>query len=65
MKNISEMEFNYEWNFVEDEINGESVGGEERRISKRKSKIDNDDGSNKENYPINEVFDILPLSGNL
>jgi hydrocephalus-inducing protein len=25
MKNISEMALNYEWNFVEDEISGESV----------------------------------------
>ena len=29
MKNISEMALNYEWNFVEEEINGENVGGEE------------------------------------
>jgi hypothetical protein len=29
MKNISEMPLNYEWNFVEDEINGENVGNDD------------------------------------
>lgn len=65
MKNISEMPLNYEWNFVEDEINGESIGDESKRVSRRKSKIDTEDGSTRESYPINEVFDILPLNGNL
>ena len=65
MKNISEMPLNYEWNFVEDQINGENVGGEDtKKMSRRKSIKDGEENA-VENFPINEVFDILPLNGNL
>jgi hydrocephalus-inducing protein len=53
LTNISEMSVNYEWSFLEEEM--VSPLKDEKKGSSKKSKI----------LPINEVFDILPVSGML
>lgn len=60
MRNVSEMGLNYEWTFVEEEF-GNSLDGsrQQSRGSVREG------GSGHGAIPINEVFDILPLSGYL
>jgi hydrocephalus-inducing protein len=55
MKNVSEMAVTYEWAFLEEEIVGEE---DKMNLSSTSQFIP---GS----IPINEVFDILPLSGRL
>lgn len=61
LSNISEMPVAFEWSFLEDapildEIDEieQAEGGKKKRKSKRNKKL-----------PINEVFDILPVSGML
>ena len=57
LKNISEMPVAYEWSFLEDApILNEQDEIDEEKSKKKKSK------KNKK-LPINEVFDILPVSG--
>jgi hydrocephalus-inducing protein len=53
LTNISEMSVNYEWSFLEEEM--VSPLKDEKKNSSKKSKV----------LPINEVFDILPVSGML
>jgi hydrocephalus-inducing protein len=53
LTNISEMSVNYEWSFLEEEMM--SPIKEDKKGSSKKSKV----------LPINEVFDILPVSGML
>ncbi len=63
MKNISEMAINYEWSFLEEELlgkNDDTLSAE--NSNKKPVKKDN---FSKEMIPINEIFDILPLSGHL
>jgi hydrocephalus-inducing protein len=57
LTNISEMAVNYEWSFLEEETNQLNAVQEE----------DEGNGRRKKNkaLPINEVFDILPVSGRL
>jgi hydrocephalus-inducing protein len=57
LTNPSKMAVNYEWSFLEEEqTNLNTVAEEdEGRKKKKKSKV----------LPINEVFDILPVSGRL
>lgn len=57
LTNPSKMAVNYEWSFLEEEqTNLNTVAEEEEgRKKKKKSKV----------LPINEVFDILPVSGRL
>jgi len=57
LTNISEMAVNYEWSFLEEETNQLNAVQEEDEGKGRKKK-------NKV-LPINEVFDILPVSGRL
>ena len=54
MTNISEMVCSYDWSFLEEEITS-LVQKDEEEDSKKKKK--------KKELPINEVFDILPVSG--
>lgn len=50
------MPVNYEWSFLEEEITSLNVmRQEEEKKSKKKKK--------QKMLPINEVFDILPVSG--
>ena len=61
MQNISEMALNYEWTFIDELIQRESLGVSlnESQLSPTKKK-----GSNTRNtYKINEIFDILPMNG--
>ena len=53
MKNVSEMALDYEWTFVDEEITPED------------EKLNSSNSFNTHAIPINEVFDILPLSGRL
>ncbi len=55
MKNVSEMPVTYEWAFLEEEVMGE----EEKMNMSSNSLMQNN------STPINEIFDILPLSGRL
>jgi hydrocephalus-inducing protein len=57
LTNPSKMAVNYEWSFLEEEqTNLNTVAEEEEgRKKKKKSRV----------LPINEVFDILPVSGRL
>lgn len=59
LTNISEMAVNYEWSFLEEEQSSPLKEQEESKSKKnaisKKSKM----------LPINEVFDILPVSGTL
>jgi hydrocephalus-inducing protein len=58
LTNISEMPVNYEWSFLEeDNTNLNSVQEEDETKTKKKKK--------PKALPINEVFDILPVSGRL
>ncbi len=62
LTNISEMAVAYEWSFLEEEITSLNAGKqEEEKKSKKKKK----GSSKKKMLPINEVFDILPVSGTL
>jgi hydrocephalus-inducing protein len=54
MQNISEMALNYEWTFVEEEVVGVGTGT-----------INSSNSIGGGAIPINEIFDILPLSGYL
>lgn len=58
MTNVSEMPVNYEWSFLEEEITTLNAlkQEEEKQAKKKKSK-------KSKLLPINEVFDILPVSG--
>lgn len=56
MQNISEMALNYEWTFVEEEVIGVGAGSLNSTHSL---------GGGPQSIPINEIFDILPLSGYL
>ena len=61
LTNVSEMNVTYEWSFLEEEIttlnamkqNEEAKGGKKKGGKGKKQKM----------LPINEVFDILPVSG--
>ena len=55
MQNVSEMPLNYEWTFVEEEVIGVGAGTINSTNSLGGSQA----------IPINEIFDILPLSGYL
>jgi hydrocephalus-inducing protein len=57
LTNISEMPVNYEWSFLEEETNSLNAVQEVDETKKRKKK--------PKTLPINEVFDILPVSGRL
>lgn len=52
MTNISEMVCTYDWSFLEEETTSLNKPEEDTRKSKKKKDV-----------PINEVFDILPVSG--
>jgi hydrocephalus-inducing protein len=53
MKNVSEMALDYEWTFVDEEIIAED------------EKMNSSNSFGNQSVPINEIFDILPLSGRL
>jgi hydrocephalus-inducing protein len=57
LTNISEMSVSYEWSFLEEETTSLNAVQEEDETKKRKKK--------PKSLPINEVFDILPVSGRL
>jgi hydrocephalus-inducing protein len=57
LTNISEMPVSYEWSFLEEETTSLNAVQEVDETKKRKKK--------PKNLPINEVFDILPVSGRL
>lgn len=56
LTNISEMAVNYEWSFLEEEITTLNTMKQEEESKKKK-------GKKGKVLPINEVFDILPVSG--
>lgn len=62
MKNISEMAINYEWSFLEEEVLAKTEDNLSLDTSKKGQKKEI---ASKETLPINEIFDILPLSGHL
>jgi len=55
LKNISQMPVSYEWSFLEEE----TASLTQKPIEEKKK------GKKKKKLPINEVFDILPVSGTL
>jgi len=57
LTNISEMPVSYEWSFLEEESTNLNAVEEVDETRKRKKK--------PKALPINEVFDILPVSGRL
>lgn len=57
LTNISEMSVAYEWSFLEEEATSLNAVQEEDETRKRKKK--------PKALPVNEVFDILPVSGRL
>jgi len=57
LTNISEMAVNYEWSFLEEESTSLNAVQEEDENNKKRKK--------PKSLPINEVFDILPVSGRL
>jgi hydrocephalus-inducing protein len=57
LTNISEMPVSYEWSFLEEETNSLNAVQEEDETRKRRKK--------PKSLPVNEVFDILPVSGRL
>jgi len=57
LTNISEMPVSYEWSFLEEETTSLNAVQEVDETKKRKKK--------PKSLPINEVFDILPVSGRL
>lgn len=57
LTNISEMPVSYEWSFLEEERNSLNAVQEEDETRKKKKK--------PKALPVNEVFDILPVSGRL
>jgi len=59
LTNISEMAVNYEWSFLEEELSSPLKDQED---SKRKGASNS---KKSKMLPINEVFDILPVSGTL
>ena len=54
IKNTSKMSINYEWSFLEDELKPDES-----------TQLDSKKKINVSAIPINEIFDILPLSGHL
>ena len=60
LKNISEMAINYEWSFLEEELLAKDETLSQDTSNKKQPK-----STNKDLVPINEIFDILPLSGHL
>jgi hypothetical protein len=60
LTNISEMPVSYEWSFLEEENLSQlnAVQEEDENVSKKKKR-------KPKILPINEVFDILPVSGRL
>ena len=64
MKNTSVMPINYEWSFLEEELLGKSAD-DTLSVENSNKKPKKDAGSTKTMIPINEIFDILPLSGHL
>ena len=58
LTNVSKMPVNYEWSFLEEEQSNLNAVEEEDENSRRKKK-------KAKALPINEVFDILPVSGKL
>ena len=68
MNNISEMGLNYEWTFLEEELIAHGELNRSNSVASRESRRSNmvSNGGNQQiSIPINEVFDILPLSGYL
>lgn len=64
MSNVSEMGLNYQWTFLEEELVANSTQNDFNRsgtLNSRESK--RSIVSSSFSIPINEVFDILPLSG--
>jgi len=57
LTNVSEMPVNYEWSFLEEEGASLNAVQEEDEARRRKKK--------PKALPVNEVFDILPVSGRL
>lgn len=57
LTNISEMPVSYEWSFLEEDTTSLNAVQEEDETRKRKKR--------PKSLPINEVFDILPVSGRL
>lgn len=53
MTNVSEMVCSYDWSFLEEETTSLNRNADEEEEKKKK----------KKNVPINEIFDILPVSG--
>lgn len=53
MRNVSEMALDYEWTFVEEEVMAED------------EKLNSSNSFGNQPVPINEIFDILPLSGRM
>ena len=60
LKNVSEMAVNYEWSFLEEETAHLNQIKEEEEGKKKKKKK-----KEMPKLPVNEVFDILPVSGRL
>lgn len=59
LTNISEMPVSYEWSFLEEETTSLNAVQEEDETTKKGKK------KKPKQLPINEVFDILPVSGRL
>mmetsp|Transcript_8825 Transcript_8825/g.8169 ORF Transcript_8825/g.8169 Transcript_8825/m.8169 type:complete len:356 (+) Transcript_8825:308-1375(+) len=57
LTNISEMNVTYEWSFLEEEVTTLNQMKQEEKKGKKKK------GKKQKILPINEVFDILPVSG--
>jgi hydrocephalus-inducing protein len=60
MKNISEMRLDYEWTFLQEELVFPPGTSGSQQIESRDSQR-----TTQKSIPINEIFDILPLSGSL
>lgn len=63
MSNISEMGLNYQWTFLEEELVAQNSLNDANRSGSRESMRSLVSNSPNFTIPINEVFDILPLSG--
>ena len=62
MKNISEMKLDYEWTFLQEELVYPPGTSNSQNLESRES---NSRPPQNKTIPINEIFDILPLSGAL
>lgn len=62
MKNVSEMKLDYEWTFIQEEIVYPPGTGGSNHLESRDSQRQ---PTTQVSTPINEIFDILPLSGSL